>query len=64
MRATVQDACGSADVLRLAEIDSPDIAADEVVNALLPMVLRHAASHALAYDHGIEWSGDRQDHRG
>ncbi|MGH8908507.1 MAG: NAD(P)-dependent alcohol dehydrogenase [Egibacteraceae bacterium] len=31
MRAIVQDAYGSADVLRLAEIDKPDIAANEVL---------------------------------
>jgi NADPH:quinone reductase-like Zn-dependent oxidoreductase len=31
MRAIVQDAYGSADVLRLAEIDTPDIAPDEVL---------------------------------
>jgi len=31
MRAIVQDAYGSADVLRLAEIDKPDIAASEVL---------------------------------
>jgi NADPH:quinone reductase-like Zn-dependent oxidoreductase len=31
MRAIVQDAYGSVDVLRLAEIDKPDIAADEVL---------------------------------
>jgi NADPH:quinone reductase-like Zn-dependent oxidoreductase len=31
MRAIVQDAYGSADVLRLAEIDEPDIAANEVL---------------------------------
>lgn len=31
MRAIIQDAYGSADVLHLAEIDKPDIAADEVL---------------------------------
>ena len=31
MRAIVQDAYGSVDVLRLAEIDTPDIAPNEVL---------------------------------
>ena len=31
MRAIVQDAYGSADILHLAEIDAPDIAANEVL---------------------------------
>ena len=31
MRAIVQDAYGSADVLRLADIERPEIATDEVL---------------------------------
>ncbi len=31
MRAIVQEAYGSADALRLAEVDRPDIAANEVL---------------------------------
>lgn len=47
MRAIVQDAYGSADVLRLAEIDEPDIAANEVLVKVHAAGLDRGTLHSL-----------------
>ena len=48
MRAIVQDAYGSADVLRLAEIDEPDIAANEVLVGVRAAGVDRGTWHLLA----------------
>jgi len=48
MRAIVQDAYGSADVLRLAEIERPDIAANEVLVEVRAAGVDRGTGHLLA----------------
>ena len=48
MRAVVQDAYGSADVLRLAEIDTPDIAANEVLVRVRSAGMDRGTWHSMA----------------
>jgi NADPH:quinone reductase-like Zn-dependent oxidoreductase len=48
MTAIVQDAYGSSDVFRLAEIDQPDIAADEVLVQVRAAGLDRGTWHAMA----------------
>jgi len=48
MRAIVQDAYGSADVLRLAETDKPAIGANEVLVEVRPAGVDRGTGHLLA----------------
>jgi NADPH:quinone reductase-like Zn-dependent oxidoreductase len=47
MRAVVQDTYGTADVLRLAEVDRPEIAANEVLVSVLAAGLDRGTEHLL-----------------
>jgi len=47
MRAVVQDTYGTADVLRLAEVDRPEIAANEVLISVLAAGLDRGTEHLL-----------------
>ena len=48
MRAIVQDAYGSSDVLRLAEIDRPEIAANEVLVDVAAAGMDRGTWHSMA----------------
>ena len=48
MRAVVQDAYGSADVLRLAEVDRPELGADEVLVQVRAAGLDRGTWHLMA----------------
>ena len=48
MRAIVQDAYGSSDVLRLAEIDLPEIAANEVLVDVAAAGMDRGTWHSMA----------------
>lgn len=48
MRAIVQDAYGSSDVLRLAEIDRPEIAANEVLVDIAAAGMDRGTWHSMA----------------
>jgi NADPH:quinone reductase-like Zn-dependent oxidoreductase len=47
MRAVVQDTYGSADVLRLAQVDRPEVAANEVLVSVLAAGLDRGTEHLL-----------------